>query len=277
MSIPKTEMRNSESMHMDKMESEEMALLVIRANYDAVKACENAAPQIAEAIDAIANAFESGGRLFYIGAGTSGRLGIIDATECPPTFGVPKEQVQGIIAGGNERVFSAGENEEDRYEHGYKTITDRGVRKGDVVVGISAAGNAKYVVGALDAAKEIGCVTVGISSNDNTLVLKAADVAIFVDTGAEVLTGSTRLKAGTAQKIVLNTLSTCAMAKTGKIYENMMINLSPTNEKLKLRVIRIVREITGYGEEEAITLLSENEWNIKKSLDSFYKGEKTNG
>ena len=277
MSIPKTEMRNSESMHMDKMESEEMALLVIRANYDAVSACEKASAQIAKAIDAIANAFENGGRLFYVGAGTSGRLGIIDATECPPTFGVPKEQVQGLIAGGNERVFSAGENEEDRYEHGYKTITDRGVRKGDVVVGISAAGNAKYVVGALDAAKEIGCVTVGISSNDNTLVLKAADVAIFVDTGAEVLTGSTRLKAGTAQKIILNTLSTCAMAKTGKIYENMMINLSPTNEKLKLRVIRIVREITGYGEEEAITLLSENEWNIKKSLDSFYKGEKTNG
>ena len=274
MSIPKTEMRNSESMHMDKMESEEMALLVIRANYDAIKACENAAPQIAEAIDAIANAFESGGRLFYVGAGTSGRLGIIDATECPPTFGVPKEQVQGIIAGGNERVFSASENEEDGYEQGYNAIIDRGVRKGDVVVGISAAGNAKYVVGALDAAKEIGCVTVGISSNDNTLVLKAADIAIFVDTGAEVLTGSTRLKAGTAQKIILNTLSTCAMAKTGKIYENMMINLSPTNEKLKLRVIRIVREITGYGEEEAIALLSKNEWNIKRSVDDFYKGEK---
>ena len=276
MSIPKTEMRNPDSMHMDKLGSEEMALLVIRANYDAVKACENAAPQIAKAIDAIANAFERGGRLFYIGAGTSGRLGIIDATECPPTFGIPKEQVQGIIAGGNERVFSASENEEDGYEQGYNAIIERKVKKEDVVVGISAAGNAKYVVGAIECAREIGCVTVGVSSNDNTLVLKSADIAIFVDTGAEVLTGSTRLKAGTAQKIILNALSTCAMAKTGKIYENMMINLSPTNEKLKLRVIRIVREITGYGEEDAIALLSKNEWNIKRSVDDFYK-EKNKG
>ena len=268
MNVPKTEMRNPASMNMDKMQSKEMALLVIRANYDAVSACEKASAQIAKAIDAIANAFENGGRLFYIGAGTSGRLGIIDATECPPTFGVPKEQVQGIIAGGNERVFSASENEEDRYEHGYKTITDRGVQKGDVVVGISAAGNAKYVVGALDAAKEIGCVTVGISSNEETLVLQRSDIPIFTDTGAEVLTGSTRLKAGTAQKIVLNTLSTCAMARTGKVYDNMMINLSPSNEKLKKRVIRITSEILSCSEENAEALLSEHSFNIKETINS---------
>ena len=271
MSIPKTEMRNPLSMNMDKMESEEMALLVIRANYDAVKACENAATDIAKAIDAIASAFKNGGRLFYVGAGTSGRLGIIDATECPPTFGVPGSQVQGIIAGGNERVFSASENEEDKYEHGYEEIKKRGLTKEDVLVGISAAGNAKYVVGAIECAKEIGCVTVGISSNEDTLILKACDIPIFTDTGAEVLTGSTRLKAGTAQKIILNTLSTCAMAKTGKVYENMMINLAPTNEKLKKRVIRIVKEILACGEEDAIEILSKNSWSIKKSIDSYYK------
>lgn len=274
MSIPKTEMRNPESLHMDKMSSEEMALLVIRANYDAIKACEDASKQIAIAVDAIAYAFERGNRLFYVGAGTSGRLGIIDAAECPPTFGVPQEQVQGIIAGGPERVFSAGENEEDKYENGYNTIKEHNVQAPDVVVGLSAAGNAKYVVGALNAAKEIGCVTVGISSNEETLVLQCADIPIFTDTGAEILTGSTRLKAGTAQKIVLNTLTTCAMARTGKVYENMMINLSPSNEKLKKRVIRITSEILSCNEEKAEALLSEHSFNIKETINSVKgKGE----
>jgi len=268
MSVPKTEMRNPDSLNMDKMQSEEMALLVIRANYDAVRACEKASAQIAKAIDAIAYAFENGGRLFYIGAGTSGRLGIIDAAECPPTFGVPHSQVEGIIAGGKERVFRAGENEEDKYENGYNTIMEHNVKSPDVVVGLSAAGNAKYVVGALDAAKEIGCVTVGISSNEETLVLQCADIPIFTDTGAEVLTGSTRLKAGTAQKIVLNTLSTCAMARTGKVYENMMINLSPSNEKLKKRVIRITSEILSCSEEDAEALLSDHSFNIKETINS---------
>ena len=271
MSIPKTEMRNPDSMHMDLMGTKEMALLLIKANYDAVKACEDAAENIALAIDAIAGAFEKGGRLFYIGAGTSGRLGIIDAAECPPTFGVPYEQVQGIIAGGGERVFKAGENDEDKYETGSADIKTKNITADDVVVGISAAGNAAYVLGALEEAKKCGATTVGISSNDGTKILKAADIPIFTDTGAEILTGSTRLKSGTAQKIILNTLSTCAMVKTGKVYENMMINLSPSNEKLKKRVIRIVSEILSLNEDEAIKILSENDWNIKKSIDAFNK------
>ena len=217
-------------------------------------------------VAAIANAFENGGRLFYIGAGTSGRLGVLDAAECPPTFGVPYDRVQGIIAGGNERMFRAGENEEDKYEKGCEAIAEHGITYKDVVVGISAAGNAAYVVGAIEAAKALGAVTVGISSNPGTKILNAADIQIFTDTGAEVLTGSTRLKAGTAQKIVLNTLTTCAMAKTGKVYENMMINLSPSNEKLKKRVIRIVTEILSCEEEEAISRLKKNEWNIRKAV-----------
>ena len=268
MSISKTEMRNPDSFNMDKMNTVEMARLVITANYEAVKAVENANNSIAKAIDAIAEAFEKGGRLFYIGAGTSGRLGILDAAECPPTFGVPYDQVQGIIAGGNERMFRAGESAEDKYEKGCEAITEHGITESDVVVGISAAGNAAYVVGALEAAKAIGAVTVGISCNPDTKILKAADIQIFTDTGAEVLTGSTRLKAGTAQKIVLNTLTTCAMAKTGKIYENMMINLAPSNDKLRKRVIHIVMEILRCDEETAIKSLEENEWNIRAAVNN---------
>ena len=273
MTIPKTEMRNPVSMKMDSMSTEEMALLVIRANYDAVKACEDAAIQIAAAVDAIAAAFEGGNRLFYIGAGTSGRLGVLDAAECPPTFGVAHETVQGIIAGGAERMFRAGENEEDNYENGCRAIRDAGLTSGDVLVGISAAGNAAYVVGAIEEAKKIGAVTVGLSSNDHTRILNAADIPIFTDTGAEVLTGSTRLKAGTAQKIVLNTLTTCAMTKTGKVYENMMINLEPSNEKLRRRVIRIVTEVLSCDEKTAITLLEENEWSIRQAIMTANKGD----
>ena len=260
-------MRNPASMHLDKMGTEEMARLVITANYDAVKAVENAAADIAKAIDAIAEAFNGGHRLFYVGAGTSGRLGVLDASECPPTFGVSYDLVCGIIAGGKERMFTAGENAEDNYESGYNVIAENNVAKGDVVVGISAAGNAAYVVGAIEAAKALGCVTVGVSSNQNTQVLNKADIAIFTDTGAEVLTGSTRLKAGTAQKIVLNALTTCAMAKTGKVYENMMINLAPSNEKLKNRVVRIVTEILSCSEEEAIARLEKNDWVIRKAVE----------
>ena len=170
-------------------------------------------------------------------------------------------------------MFRAGENEEDNYEKGCEAIAEHGVTARDVVVGISAAGNAAYVVGAIESAKALGAVTVGISSNPGTKILNAADIQIFTDTGAEVLTGSTRLKAGTAQKIVLNTLTTCAMTKTGKVYENMMINLSPSNEKLKKRVIRIVTEILSCEEEEAIERLERNEWNIRKTVEVMRKGE----
>ena len=267
MSIPKTEMRNPMSTHMDRMSSEEMARLVITANYDAVKAVENASLDIARAIDVVVDSFEKGHRLFYVGAGTSGRLGVCDAAECPPTFGVPYELVNGIIAGGKERMFKAGENEEDKYENGQKVVLEYGICAGDVVMGISAAGNAAYIVGALEEAKRIGCTTIGLSCNPDTLVLKTADIAIFIDTGAEVLTGSTRLKAGTAQKIVLNAITTCAMTKTGKVYENMMINLSPSNEKLRRRVIRIVTEIIGCTEEDAIARLEANNWNIRQAVE----------
>ena len=163
-------------------------------------------------------------------------------------------------------MFTAGEGAEDSYDMGYEVIDESGVCAGDVVVGISAAGNAAYVIGALKRAKEFGCVTVGLSCNADTLVLKAADIAILTDTGAEILTGSTRLKAGTAQKIVLNAITTCAMVKTGKVYENMMINLKPSNQKLKARTIRIVSQILGCDLETAEQRLAENDWNIRQAV-----------
>ena len=274
MNVIKTEMRNPLSTHIDKMNTEDMARLVISANYEAVKAVEDATEAIAMAIDAIANAFEEGHKLFYVGAGTSGRLGVLDASECPPTFGVSPELVQGIIAGGNERMFRAGEAAEDKRENGCKDVIEKQMEKGDVLVGISAAGGAAYVVGAMDTARALGCITVGLSSNPDAKIFKSSDISIFTDTGAEVLTGSTRLKAGTAQKIVLNTLTTCAMIKTGKVYENMMINLAPSNEKLKQRVIRIVKEILGCDEGEAIRRLDEHGWVIRDAVKS---AERNNG
>ena len=262
----KTEQRNPKSTHIDKMSTAEMVELMAKENYVAVKAVEDASESIALAVDAITESMKNRGRLFYVGAGTSGRLGVLDASECPPTFGVPYDLVNGIIAGGYDCLVKASEGGEDSYENGVLDIKDR-LRAGDVVVGISAAGGAKYVLGALDAAKEMGCVTVGVTSNNDSPLAKSADITIFTDTGAEIITGSTRLKAGTAQKLVLNILSTAAMVKTGKVYENLMINLKPTNEKLRARVISIVCEIKGVDRERATELLEASGWDIRSAVE----------
>lgn len=261
-----TEMRNMNTMHIDKMSSLEIAELMNRENMVSVMAVEKAMPQIAQAIDAAAEAIGNGGKMIYIGAGTSGRLGIQDAAECPPTFGVENWVVQGIIAGGRERVFTAGENAEDFYENGANDVKDL-LKAGDVLVGISAAGGAQYVIGALETAKKLGCTTVALTNNPDVAITKVADIAIVCDTGAEAITGSTRLKAGNTQKFVLNMLSTGAMIKTGKVYENLMINLKPSNIKLKARVVRITAAILDCSEEEAIALLEQNDWNIRKTVE----------
>lgn len=263
----KTEQRNPKSTHIDKMPTVEMVRLMTEESYVAVRAVEEASESIAEAVDAITLSMNGGGRLFYIGAGTSGRLGVLDASECPPTFGVPYELVSGIIAGGYDCLVKASEGGEDSYENGVLDVESR-LRAGDVIVGISAAGGAKYVIGALERAKEMGCVTVALTSNEGSPIDALADISIVTDTGAEVITGSTRLKAGTAQKLVLNILSTGAMVKTGKVYENLMINLRPTNAKLRERVISIVCEIKNIGREEAIALLEANEWSIRQAVES---------
>ena len=269
----KTEMRNERTTHIDKMSTLEMVQLINNEDRRVIEAVNEVLPQVAKAIDAVTEAFNNGGRLFYIGAGTSGRLGVIDAAECPPTYGVPRDMVQGIIAGGTKTMIQASENEEDNEEAGVRDIMERGLCGKDVVVGISVAGGAAYVLGALEKAKELGCVTVGLTGNADSKIANFADISIAPDTGAEVVTGSTRMKAGTAQKLILNMISTCSMIKTGKVYENMMINLRPTNIKLEDRVVRIAVEITGYSYEKAKKMLEENDWSLRKILD-IYEGEK---
>lgn len=265
----KTEQRNPASTHIDTMSTREMVDLIARENYNAARAVEAACAQIAQAVDLIAAAFAQGGRLFLLGAGTSGRLGVLDAAECPPTFGVDPGQVVGIIAGGYDCMFAAKENAEDNAEAGARDLAAQGLTAQDVAIGISAAGGAAYVIGALRYAREVGAGTIALTCNENAPIGAGADVCIVTDTGAEVIAGSTRMKAGTAHKMVLNMLTTCAMVKDGKVYENMMINLKPTNAKLAHRMEGIVCEIVGCTQEQAHTLLDGSGWSIRAAVEHF--------
>ena len=268
----KTEMRNERTMNLHRMETMDMLSVFSDENFNAVRAVEKALPSIGKAIDEISSRMKNGGRLLFIGAGTSGRLGVLDASECPPTFGVSPELVVGIIAGGEKCMFCASENAEDIAENGRKDVLEKGICEKDSLIGISVAGGAAYVVEALKAAKENGAVTIALTCNENSPIAQVADIEILTDTGAEVLTGSSRLKAGTAHKMVLNMISTCCMAKLGYVYENMMINLKPTNIKLKDRMIRILCDILNCDRERSEKLLNENEWSLRKAAESV-KGE----
>ena len=263
----KTEMRNVNTTHIDKMSTEKMVEVLNQENYNAVRAVEAVNKEISKAIDIITESLSNGHRLFYIGAGTSGRLGVLDAVECPPTYGVSPDTVVGILAGGEKCMFRSSEGAEDAAEAGVRDVAD--VAEGDVLVGISVAGGAAYVVNALREAKRKGAYTIALTCNEDTKVAAEADHAIVTDTGAEVITGSTRMKAGTAHKLVLNMLSTCAMVKTGKVYENMMVNLKPVNIKLTARMIRIVCEVTGLEAGAAEKLLAENDWEIPAAIEAY--------
>lgn len=260
-----TEMRNPKTTHLDKMSTMEMLQIIHEENVNAANAVGAALDSIAKAVDAISAAIANGGRLIYIGAGTSGRLGVIDATECPPTYGVSPETVVGVMAGGRDAMFRSSENKEDT-STSIEDLQAIDLCGKDVLVGISAAGGAAYVITALEYAKSLGCTTVSLTSNPGTPLTQVADISIVTETGPEVVTGSTRMKAGTAQKLVLNMLSTCAMVKNGHVYENMMINLRPTNIKLQARMVRIVSEILSIGEPEAEALLEKSDWNIRKAV-----------
>ena len=262
-----TEKRNPNSMHIDKASTGELLRIIQAENLRAVEAVDKALGSVELAVDAVAEAFANGGRLFYIGAGTSGRLGIMDAAECPPTFGVSRDLVVGIIAGGEKCMVQAAENQEDDAAAGERDVKAHGLCDKDVLVGISASGGAAYVVSALEYANKVGALTISLSSNYDSPMEKVARIAIVTPTGAEVITGSTRMKSGTAQKLVLNMISTGAMIKTGKVYENMMINLKPSNKKLRERVIRIVTEIKHCDSETAIALLENNDWDIRKAVE----------
>lgn len=262
-----TEKRNSYSTHIDKMTSLEMAQVIQRENFNAAAAVEKVLPDIARAIDEISERVNKGGRLFYIGCGTSGRLGILDASECPPTYGVSPDLVVGIISGGDKAIRNSVEGAEDNFEAGKEDISKYSLCELDSVVGISVAGGASYVIGALTAAKEAGALTIGLTCNENCKINNMSDIHITTDTGAEVVTGSTRMKAGTAHKMVLNMLSTCVMIKHGRVYQNYMIYIKPVNEKLRDRMIRIVSEIAEIPYDDAKARLSANDWDIKNAIE----------
>ncbi len=264
----KTEMRNKNTKNIDKETTGGVLKLIQNENFNAVRAVEDALPSIEKACDAIYERMKIGGRLIYMGAGTSGRLGVIDAVECPPTYGVSQELISGIIAGGYDRMVTAAENAEDKGENGIKDLSAKNITTLDTVLGISAAGNAAYVAEALQYARGLGALTIGLSCNKGCRLDLESDISIVTDTGAEPITGSTRMKAGSAHKMVLNMISTCVMVKLGHVYENLMINLKPSNIKLKARVISIVREILDCQEEKAIALLEKHGWSIRAVVDN---------
>lgn len=262
----KTESRHEKTVNIDKMTTDEMLSVMQDENEKAAFAVRRAIPEIRKTVDSVYLKMKNGGRLFYVGCGTSGRLGVLDASEIPPTYGVPQGVVIGIIAGGDSALRFSSEGAEDDALKGRSDLLSYNITENDSVIGISAAGGAQYVVGALKLAKEKGAVTACITSNENTKISEYSDYCIVVDTGAEVVTGSTRMKAGTAQKLVLNMISTSLMIKAGYVYENLMINLKPTNVKLRKRMINIVRSILDCGEKEAEDRLEKSGWVIKNAV-----------
>lgn len=267
----KTEMRNENTRHIDKMSTADMVAAIQKENKNAVNAIDSELGAITAAIDTIYERMAKGGRLFYVGCGTSGRLGVLDASECPPTYGVPTDMVIGIIAGGDGALRNAVEGAEDSREAGAKDISAYDLTELDSVVGISVAGGAGYVIGAFEVAKSAGALTVALSCNEGCPIEQMADIGIHPDTGAEAITGSTRMKAGSAHKMILNMISTAVMVKLGHVYENMMINLRPSNIKLRDRMIRIVVEIIGVDYNTAEKLLEDNGFVIRSAVEAFEK------
>lgn len=264
----KTEMRNPRTYNIDKMSTIDILKIINDENNNVIAAIEKALPQIETACDRVTETIKNGGRVYYMGSGTSGRLAVCDAAECPPTFGVPYDLFNGIIAGGEQCMFKAAENAEDDPVMSVEELKKRNFCNKDILIGISASGSAAYVIAAVEYAKGLGAKTVSVTNNTDTALGRAADVDICADTGEEVITGSTRMKAGTAQKIILNMISTSSMIKCGCVYENMMINLRPTNKKLRKRMIGIVAEIIKCSDDEAEALLESNGWNIRNAVEA---------
>ena len=261
-----TEKTNPNTLNIDVASSLEIARMINEEDKKVAEKISENLTTIAKAIDIISENFLKGGRLLYFGAGTSGRLGVLDASECPPTFNSPNEMVQGIIAGGDRALRFAIEGAEDSCELARKDFEKLNITEKDTVVSISASGNANYVIEVLKLAQEKNAKTIALTCNPMAKIAKIADVVICIETGAEVITGSTRMKAGTAQKMVLNMLTTGAMIKIGKVYKNFMIDVKPTNIKLKDRAQRIVSEIAHCSQDEAKTVLESNEYKVKEAI-----------
>jgi N-acetylmuramic acid 6-phosphate etherase len=260
-----TEARNPATEHIDELPTLEMLRVINNEDDKVASAVAAVLPDIAKAVDEIAHRFEDGGRLFYIGAGTSGRLGVLDASECPPTFSVPPTLVQGLIAGGDSALRKSSEQSEDSPEQGAADLAAAGFTGQDVLIGIAASGRTPYVLGALAHANPLGALTIALACVPNSPIAAASDIAITPITGPEVITGSTRMKAGTATKLVLNMISTGVMIKTGAVYGNLMVNLQPTNAKLIDRAQRIIMAATGIDQPSAGDLL-ERSGSVKTAI-----------
>lgn len=261
-----TEARNERTMSLDEMSVAELLTVMNEEDAKVAGAVKREIPKIAEAVTAITESLRKGGRLIYMGAGTSGRIGLLDAVECPPTFGTSPDQVVGLIAGGSQAFIKAVEGAEDRAELGEADLQHLGLTPNDTVVGLAASGRTPYVIGGLEYAKRIGASTVSISCNKNAVISSKADIAIEIENGPEVLTGSTRLKAGTSQKLVCNMLSTASMIGLGKVYGNLMVDVQPTNEKLADRAKRIVMEATACEAQTAANALNLAEGKPKPAI-----------
>lgn len=261
-----TEGRNPETYNIDSVSTIKMVEMINEEDKKVAFAVEKEKVNIAKAIDIIADRLSRGGRLIYVGAGTSGRLGILDAVECPPTYGVDPELVQGIIAGGYSAIFKAVEGAEDSFELGEKDLIDKELKECDVVCGIAASGRTPYVIGAMKYAKKVGAAVLSVTMNPDSEMAKLAGLSISVVVGPEVIMGSTRMKAGTAQKMVLNMLTTGAMIRLGKVYGNLMIDVKSSNEKLIARAKRIVMLATGENEEMVEEYLKKTNYNVKLTV-----------
>lgn len=246
-----TENRNPNTMDIDRVSTLEILQKINNEDKTVPLAVEKALPQISMLVDAIVEAFKAGGRLIYMGAGTSGRLGVLDASECPPTFGVSSNMVIGLIAGGNNALVNAVEGAEDNREFAVNDLKNINLNKEDIVVGIAASGRTPYVLSGCEYARSVGCITGCITTAAGSVLADSVDYPVEAVTGAEALTGSTRMKSGTAQKLVCNMLTTAAMIKMGKVYQNLMVHMIPTNEKLISRAVSIIMEVTDYSYEEA--------------------------
>ncbi|SMY17394.1 N-acetylmuramic acid 6-phosphate etherase [Photobacterium aquimaris] len=267
-----TESRNYASQEIDTLSTIEILKVINDEDKKVALAVEQTLPAIAQAVDAIAAAFQNGGRLIYIGAGTSGRLGILDASECPPTYGSAPEQVVGLIAGGNQAILKAVENAEDDFEMGAEDLKAIHFSERDVLVGIAASGRTPYVLGAMNYARSVKATVACISCNPNSPMVAVADIAITAIVGAEVVTGSSRMKAGTAQKLVLNMLTTAAMIRIGKVYGNLMVDVEATNAKLVERQKQIVMQATDCEREQAEIALTASNGHCKTAIVMILTG-----
>ena len=261
-----TEKRNPRTTNIDVSSTRSILDMINGEDHLVPDAVKREIPYIVRAVDILVQAFKRGGRLFYVGAGTSGRLGILDASECPPTFGTPPEMIQGIIAGGSEAVFRSQEGAEDSAENGKLALESAGINSNDVICGIAASRRTPFVVGAVAYARDLGCKTLFVTCNPRSDFNLKVDVAICPDVGPEAIMGSTRMKSGTAQKLVLNMLTTASMIKLGKVYENMMIDLQMTSKKLVERSKRIVMLVTGITYSEAEAVLKKTGGHVKTAL-----------